>query len=172
MTDEVFDTLTWYNQRAAQFAAQTADLDMGALHERFLRHVRPGGRILDAGCGTGRDAVAFARSGFLVTAFDASAEMVRVATERSGPRVTVKHMRFEEVDWRGEFDGIWACASLLHVPRGAFKAVALRLCAALKPAGAWYMSFKFGQGERVSVGRLFIDHTDAEKWVNAVMLRN
>jgi hypothetical protein len=57
MTDPVADTLAYYDRRAADFAEQTADLDLEPLYARFLRHVRPGGRILDAGCGPGRDAL-------------------------------------------------------------------------------------------------------------------
>src|SRR4051812_18011344 len=113
MCDPVNLTIDRYDRRAALFAAQTAELDMRALYERFLKHVQPGGRILDAGCGIGRDAVAFAQRRFSVTAIDASAAMVRTAMASAGPQVTVKQMRFEDIDWHDEFDGIWACASLL-----------------------------------------------------------
>src|SRR4051812_38788459 len=70
-------------------------------------------------------------------------------------------MRFEDVAWRGEFDGIWACASLLHVPAASFPNIASRLVDALRPGSAWYMSFKLGEGERLADGRLFVDHTEA-----------
>src|SRR3954470_4490971 len=100
MSDATSDTIAYYDRNAAQFAAGTADLDMSALHERFLRHVRPGGRILDAGFGVGRDALAFVERGFSVVAFDASAEMVRLARERVAGRAEVLQMRFEAVDWR------------------------------------------------------------------------
>jgi 2-polyprenyl-3-methyl-5-hydroxy-6-metoxy-1,4-benzoquinol methylase len=116
MADPATDTVAYYNQHAADFAAQTAALDLAPLYDSFLRHVRPDGRILDAGCGAGRDTVAFAERGHEVVAFHASEKMVRLARERAGCLATVHHMRFEEVAWRGEFDGIWACASLLHVP--------------------------------------------------------
>lgn len=96
-------------------AGDTGALNMSALHDRFLRHVPPGCRILDAGCGVGRDALAFAGPGYAVVAFDASAEMVRLTRERVAGQAEVLHMRFEDVAWREEFDGIWACASLLHV---------------------------------------------------------
>jgi hypothetical protein len=68
-------------------------------------------------------------------------------------------MRFEDLGWQNEFDGIWACASLLHVPEPSFTDVAMRLAMALRPGGAWYMSFKLGIGERMADGRLFVDHT-------------
>src|SRR3954454_19928170 len=77
MANPVVDTLAYYDRRAANFAAQTTGLDLGPLYDRLLRYVRPGGRILDAGCGPGRDALAFAERGHEVVAFDASEEMVR-----------------------------------------------------------------------------------------------
>jgi 2-polyprenyl-3-methyl-5-hydroxy-6-metoxy-1,4-benzoquinol methylase len=154
------DSVTYYNRRAADFAAQTADLDLSALHDKFLCHVRPAGRILDAGCGVGRDALAFVRRGYDVVAFDAAEEMVKLARARVDRRAAVHRMRFEDVEWRGEFDGIWACASLLHVPAASFPTVAASLAEALRPGGACYMSFKLENGERVVAERLFVDHTE------------
>ena len=68
-------------------------------------------------------------------------------------------VRLINVSWHRRFDGIWACASLLHVPSGSFPDVASRLVGALRAGGAWYMSFKLGEGERLAGGRLFVDHT-------------
>lgn len=158
-TDPIANTLAWYDRQAAYFAARTADLDLAPLYDRFLRHVRPGGRVLDAGCGVGRDALVFSERGYGVVAFDASEEMARLARERAGDRAAVHRIRFEDIDWHEEFDGIWCCASLLHVPTAVFPRAATRLAAALRPGGAWYMSFKLGEGERLERGRLFVDHT-------------
>jgi SAM-dependent methyltransferase len=159
MTEDSMDSVAFYDRNAERFAADTGGLDMPPLYERFLQHVPPGGRILDAGCGVGRDALAFTERGYSMVAFDASIEMVRLARERVAGRAEVLHMRFEDVAWREEFDGIWACASLLHVPPGAFPGVTSRLADALRPGGAWYMSFKLGVGERRVAGRLFVDHS-------------
>jgi SAM-dependent methyltransferase len=161
VAEEAEDTVAYYDRNAARFAADTATLDMSALHDRFLRRLPPGGRILDAGCGVGRDTLAFVDGGYSVVAFDASAEMARLARERVAGRAEVLHMCFEDVVWREEFDGIWACASLLHVPATDFPGVATKLAAALRAGGAWYMSFKLGQGERLAGGRVFVDHTEA-----------
>jgi hypothetical protein len=95
-----------------------------------------------------------------VVAFDASEEMVRLACARLGDRADVHLMRFNDVSWHRQFDGIWACASLLHVPPASFPDVASQLAGALRPGGGWYMSFKLGQGERLAEGRLFVDHTE------------
>ncbi len=101
MADPTTDTIRWYDRQAADFDARTVDLDLAPLYDRFLSRVRPGGRILDAGCGVGRDALAFAERGFEVVAFDASEEMARLARERVGGRAEVLRMRFEDVAWRG-----------------------------------------------------------------------
>ncbi len=160
MADPIADTLAWYDRQAAHFAARTADLDLAPLYDRFIRHIRSGGRILDAGCGVGRDALAFAERGYAVVAFDASAEMVRIARERTAGQAEILQMRFEDATWREEFDGVWACASLLHVPAAELPVVTRRLAAALRPGGALYMSFKHGTGERVAGGRRFTDHNE------------
>lgn len=160
MTEDSMDSVAFYDHNAESFAADTGELDMSALHERLLRHVPPGGRILDAGCGVGRDALAFVERGYSVVAFDASAEMVRLARERVAGRAEVLQMRFEDVAWRGEFNGVWACASLLHVPRAGLPATARRLASTLRPGGAIYVSFKHGAGERVVGRRHFTDHND------------
>jgi hypothetical protein len=72
--------------------------------------------------------------------------MVRFARARLGDLADVHLMRFDNVSWRGEFQGIWACASLLHVPAASFPNIASRLVDALRPGRAWYMSFKLGIG--------------------------
>ncbi len=159
--DPAVETVAHYDRHAGAFAAETADLDLAPLHDRFLRRVPAGGRVLDAGCGTGRDALAFARRGYRVVAFDASEAMVGHTRARMGGEGTVLRMRFDEVAWRGEFDGVWACASLLHVPRDGFEAVGRSLADALRRGGAWYLSFKLGAGERRVGARLFVDHTEA-----------
>jgi SAM-dependent methyltransferase len=133
---------------------------MSALYERFLGRVESGGRILDAGCGVGRDALAFAERGYSVVAFDASAEMVRLASERIADRAEVLQMRFDDAAWREEFDGVWACASLLHVPATELPLVMRCLGAALRPGGVMYLSFKLGSGERDVGGRRFTDVTE------------
>lgn len=156
------DTTNWYDDNAQGFAERTRTLDLGHLYERFLGHVTPSGTILDAGCGSGRDSKAFLERGFDVTAIDASASMAALAARHIGRPVA--HMRFQDVVWEDTFDGIWACASLLHVPKNELPPVFGKLERALKPGGAWYASFKLGRGERVdaATGRHFIDLTEVE----------
>lgn len=128
---------------------------------RFLAAVpsRPDGpaRILDAGSGSGRDALSFRVLGYDMKAFDASPTMVSATQTHAS--VPTRLMRFEEFTWEHPFEGIWACASLLHVAVVDLPGVIDRLSAHLVPGGALYLSFKRGTGERVKDGRSFTDMT-------------
>jgi SAM-dependent methyltransferase len=148
----------YYDQHGEAFFHRTVDLDMGDERTRFVAHLPPGGSILDAGCGSGRDALAFARAGYAVTAFDASPEMVRLATEHTG--LPVLQMTFEKMTWLEAFDGVWASASLLHVARADLPDTFGRIVAALRPGGVAYASFKLGEAEREVEGRRFTDMTE------------
>jgi len=148
-------TLKYYQDNAQTFFDGTVNVDMSSLYETFTEHLAPGARVLDAGCGSGRDAKAFLEMGYQVEAFDASPAMVKLAREHTG--LPVQLMTFADVEWKEEFDGIWCCASLLHVPAVELPDVMRRLAAALKPGGVWYVSFKYGDGEREVDGRRFTD---------------
>jgi 2-polyprenyl-3-methyl-5-hydroxy-6-metoxy-1,4-benzoquinol methylase len=121
--------------------------------------VRPGGKILDAGCGSGRDSLAFLERGYDVTAIDASARLGALASKLLDRPVL--QMTFQEIAWRQEFDGIWASASLLHVPRSEIDDVLGRLARALKPGGAMFLSFKHGNREGERNGRWFNSYDEA-----------
>jgi len=148
-------TLKYYQDNAQTFFDGTVNVDMSSLYEAFTQHLALGARVLDAGCGSGRDAKAFQEMGYQVEAFDASPAMVELAREHTG--LPVKVMSFADVDWKEEFDGIWCCASLLHVPAVELPGVMRRFADALKPGGVWYVSFKYGDGEREVDGRRFTD---------------
>lgn len=148
-------SVEFYEKNADSFVAQTADVDMAALYQRFCEHLRPGASVLDAGCGSGRDALAFSKLGYYVVAFDASPKMVAAARQRAG--VPVHQMTFETMKFDQTFDGIWACASLLHVPRSRLSNVLEILASILEPAGILYASFKYGDKEREKDSRYFND---------------
>jgi SAM-dependent methyltransferase len=155
------DVTDYYNLNSATFIESTRDVDMSEARGRFLASVpsRDGGtvRILDAGSGSGRDALAFRRLGHEVEAFDASPTMV--AATQAYAAVPTRLMRFEEFAWEHPFEGIWACASLLHVAQADLPGVIGRLAAHLIACGALYLSFKRGMGERLKDGRRFTDMT-------------
>jgi SAM-dependent methyltransferase len=150
---DLSETTAYYEKNAEKFFKETVQVDMSALYAPFFTHIPPGGIVLDAGCGSGRDSLHFIQHGFEVEAFDASLEMCRLASGVIGR--TVHHMTFDEVNWVSEFDGIWACASLLHVGRDSIDAVIGRLCRALKPNGVMFASFKLRDEEWEQDGRFF-----------------
>lgn len=152
----------FYDANAEQFLTDTRHVDMSALLERFIDELPEAPadtvRILDAGTGSGRDARAFHHAGYQVAAFDASPAMVKAATEFAG--LPVQHMRFEDFSWEHPFEGIWACASLLHVTRRDLPSVMRRLANHLVTDGILYASFKLGFGDRQKDGRHFTDMTE------------
>lgn len=148
-------TLTYYNNNAQTFSDSTLNVDMSALYAEFLPHVKQHGHILDAGCGSARDAAYFKNQGFTVSAFDASPVLAKLASNYLQQPVEIK--TFQELECVNKYDGIWCCASLLHVPKAELPQVFLKLQKALKPDGVLYVSFKYGTQERVHNGREFTD---------------
>ncbi len=148
-------TLTYYETHALEFVDRSVGAGMGDLYERFLAAIPEGGSILDAGCGSGRDAKMFKSLGYQVDAFDGSAEVARLASAYCG--FEVHHRLFDDVSATGAYDGVWACASLLHVPLAELEAVTRKLWRAVRVGGCMYASFKYGCNEREAGGRHFTD---------------
>lgn len=153
MTTEAF-----YNENAESFYNRTINVKMGHFYEEFLPHLPKGGSIFDIGCGSGRDAKFFQDQGYNVTAADSAIEMVKLSSLLLGKPSL--HLSFGEVDFKEEFDGVWANASLLHVKFDRLPEILKNLCNALKPGGVLFMSFKYGEGDYIKDGRYFNDHTE------------
>jgi superfamily II DNA or RNA helicase/SOS-response transcriptional repressor LexA len=162
------DTARYYRQFADEFFDSTVGVDMSPIRERFAALLVAGARVLDAGCGSGRDAKAFAQDGFRVSAFDASPELASRASTHCGFAVEVRS--FRDVDEVNAYDGIWCCASLLHVAPEEMPGVVSRLWAALAPGGVLYASFKRGTGTRLHGGRHFTDADESQvaEWLAAL----
>ena len=148
-------TIDYYNKHAEEFAVSTFKVDMESLYQPFLAELQEGVRILDVGCGSGRDTLAFKNKGYQVDAIDYSEELVKKATRLTG--IPIKLKSFYEVDDYEAYDGIWACASLLHCERSRLAEVLEKMVQALKPNGVIYMSFKYGDSDRDQDGRQFTD---------------
>ena len=123
----------------------------------LLEHVPENGKVLDLGCGSGRDTKALSALGLAVTPLDGSLEMVKRAEALTG--LDVIHMDFKDIDFKNTFHGIFSCASLLHVPFEELPAILKKLHTALKDNGVLYMSFKYGAFEGERNGRYFTDLT-------------
>ena len=151
-------SIEFYNKNADEFYNGTVSADMSVTCEKFLKYVVADGKILDAGCGSGRDSLYFMKRGYEVVSFDASEQMVKFSSELTGQKTL--HMKFQEVDFKKEFDGVWACASLLHVTRSEMKDVLNKVVGSLKVNGIFFASFKYGDGEVLRDERLFNSYNE------------
>ena len=144
-------TIDFYDANAADYAAK------GGTNPRlqgFLARCKPGGRLLELGTGGGHDARAILDAGFSLDATDGSAELAAIASPRLGQ--TVRVMLFHELDAVGLYDGVYACASLTHAPRGELGDVIGRIHRALVAGGVVWASFKTGTAEgRDGLGRYY-----------------
>ena len=164
------DTLDYYQRNAKDFFSQTINVDMQNVYHPFLEylpkaHLSNQQKILDVGCGSGRDSVFFANQGFEVVAIDGSQKLIDLAKETDN-RVNWQCLRFDEIakqSWQNQFTGIWACASLLHVPFDDLPKLLNDLIRCLKSDGILYASFKYGDAEREKDGRFFCDMNE-QRW--------
>lgn len=145
--------IEYYNNNSKEFIENTINSDMSLWRDKFEKYIPDGGHILDAGCGSGRDSKAFFKHGYSVVAFDASREMCKFASEYLG--FEVWQMRFDEICFDEEFDGVWACASLLHVDADKIADAMNNIKNALKDNGVIYASFKYGEGTTSKGDRSF-----------------
>ena len=150
-------TLEYYNKNADNFAKTTIDVNFYETQKHFQELLPEHGYILDFGCGSGRDTKYFLEQGFYVDATDGSEEMCHIASNYTG--IQVRRLLFEELDENKKYDGIWACASILHLPKKQLREVLKNMYAALKSEGWIYTSFKYGEFEGERNGRYFTDFT-------------
>ena len=151
-------TLSFYNSSASSFIERTVAADVGTLRERFIKYIPQNGYVLDFGCGSGRDTKCFLEAGFRVDATDGAEELCTAASEYSGVKVQCKD--FFELDAEEQYDGIWACASVLHVEKERLPELFRIMADALKPGGVMYLSFKYGDFSGTREGRHFTDLTE------------
>ncbi len=152
-------SVKYYDDNASKFKESTQDANMEEMIQRFLSYLPKDAKILDAGSGIGRDTKRFIELGYHVEAFDASIEMVKISSEYTG--IQTRHLTFEQLDYEDEFDGIWACASLLHVSKDDMEDVFSRLHLALRPNGILYASFKLRDSDFENDGRSFTCYTES-----------
>lgn len=149
-------TLQYYNQNAESFIKSTISVDFKPNQDKFIT-LLPGKTVLDFGCGSGRDTRYFLEAGLDVTATDGSEELCKNASAYTG--IPVRQMLFQELDETDRYDGIWACSSILHLPKKELKPVLKQMIQALHPQGIIYTSFKYGSFEGERNGRYFTDFT-------------
>ena len=151
-------TLEYYNQCAKDYNELTLNIEFEHKREMLLKYLKPGAHILDLGCGSGRDSKAFLQKGYQVRAVDGSQELCKIASENIGQEVICQ--LFDELEETNTYDGVWACASLLHLPTDELKKVIQKVEQSLKKGGYFYASFKYGEFEGERDGRYFNDFTE------------
>ena len=148
-------SVDYYNNNSESFIKDTRNIDMKKNYEVFLANIPDQGLILDAGCGSGRDSLIFQKLGYRVDAFDGSSSMVSEAKKLTG--LNIELSTFEDFEFNRFYNGIWACASLLHVRRANLVSILTRLSEGLISGGVLYSSFKYGNNERLNGERYFND---------------
>jgi SAM-dependent methyltransferase len=157
------DTLQFYRRNAEAYAGW-AKPPLARL-KAFLALLPPGGSILELGCGAGNHSAEMLASGFKVRATDGSPEMAEIASRRLGQ--AVEAMRFDQLHESEAYDGVWASACLLHVPRDELVGILARIHRALKREGVFYASYKIGDGDggRDKLGRYY--NYPSPEWLDA-----
>tara|TARA_B100001250_G_scaffold31983_1_gene26126 strand:- start:12 stop:605 length:594 start_codon:yes stop_codon:yes gene_type:complete len=151
-------TIDYYNKNSEKFYKNTVHIDLSELYPKFLRHIPDNGTILDLGCGSGRDSLYFLEKGYIVTSVDASEEMVRLSSELTGQKT--QYLRMQDIEFKNEFNGIWACASLLHIDKKLTESVFNILCNALRDDGVLYASYKYGKGTSILEDRYYNNYDE------------
>lgn len=151
-------TIEYYDSNADGYYDSTVNLDMSAQYSMFEKRLYAGAHILDLGCGSGRDAKYFLDQGYEVTAIDGSEKICKKASALTG--IEVRNILFQDLDYIEEFDGVWACASLVHVNSEELPEILKKISASLKDDGILYASFKMGDFSGERDGRYYTDLTE------------
>ena len=151
-------TLEYYNKKAHEFVNNTVSVNYTDTQDLFLEYLPENGYILDFGCGSGRDTKYFKEKGYKIEAIDGSEELCQIASEYSG--IKVECMLFQDLNENDQYDGIWACASILHLSKTEMKDVLKKMIRSLKKNGIIYTSFKYGEFEGMKNDRYFSDFTE------------
>ena len=156
--DKTEYTLNYYNEQAEKFVQGTVDVEFSHLQNQFIEMLPAGGTILDLGCGSGRDSKAYKNAGFKVIAVDGSEALCKIAGEYIGQEVIC--CKFQDLEVKGKLDGVWACATLLHLEKEDVVKTMQKLTDCLVPGGIFYASFKYGDFSGDRNGRFFTDMTE------------
>lgn len=153
------NTIDYYNRNADSYYRATVGADLDATRKRFASYLPAEARVIDMGCGSGRDVLAFRNMGFNAVGLDASEELVELATER----LKIPAIAADMSTWIADepYDGIWCCASLMHLSDNAIKLFFSNLKVNLASGGVVFMSVKSGVDTGMDCqGRYFRNFTE------------
>jgi SAM-dependent methyltransferase len=168
MSRETTSTIAAYDAMAEEYEAETRDRDMSADYALFLRHLGASPKrgaldLLDLGCGPGRDLVHFARLGHRVVGVDGSARFVERARAVSGCPVWQQDLLALDLS-KARFDGVFASASLFHVPPAVLPQVLDAIRAALRLGGIFFSLSPRGHDEQGWLGARFCWYPRVATW--------
>ncbi|MDM1377712.1 class I SAM-dependent methyltransferase [Myroides marinus] len=148
-------TIDSYNKTANEYFNIVSEFNVLPELLDFSNLIKQNGTILDLGCGPGHHSKYFSDLGFKVTGIDLSSEMIEIAKKVS-EKSTFKIMDILHIDFKkGTFDGIWASASLLHIPKNKIKNVLKNLKEILVEGGILYISLKDGDGDEIFIDKRY-----------------
>ena len=151
-------TLNYYNTNAEEYFKNTLNANMRANYSLFESYLKPGDYILDLGCGSGRDTKYFLENGYKVDAIDGSIELCKLASEYTG--INAENKLFSDLDDYNKYNGIWACASLLHLTKEEMIYTLNKMVKSIKLKGVIYMSVKYGNEHGFNGDRYFTNLTE------------
>ena len=137
--------MNYYNKHASEYINNTKDVDMKEYYEVFESYLKANSKILDVGFGSGRESLYFKNKGYIVYSIDPIKEFCEYG--KSIGLDNVIQMSIEDINYNNEFDGIWACASLLHLKSNKLVEVFNKCNKALKDNGIMFISIKYGDFE-------------------------
>lgn len=154
-------TLSFYENNADSYFEQTHDVNLEHLYVPFFARLPKGARILDVGCGSGRDLRVFRERGYRPIGLEPSKKLAGIARKYSGVKVVQKFV--EDLDFKDAFDAVWACASLLHIPREDLPEALVHVHECLVKEGIFFLSVQTGVGEGFSAdGRYYSFYHEAD----------
>lgn len=157
--------MNYYSKNYKEYINKTKDVDMKEYYNVFEMYLKSNSKILDVGFGSGRDSLYFKSKGYNVYSIDPIKEFCDNAKELGLPNVY--QMSIEDIEYNNEFDGIWACASLLHLELNKLVDVFNKCYGALKDNGVMYVSFKYGDFEGIIDDRYFT-YLVEESFINII----
>ena len=149
-------TIEYYNSNSAEYFSNTVNVNMEENYKYFISYLKPGSKVLDFGCGSGRDIKYFNNMGYETYGVDGSEKLCELAVGYTGSH-NIRCADFLTYNEKNKYDGIWACASLLHLDNKELKTVIRRLIDACVHQGVIYASFKYGDYSGIRDNRYYTD---------------
>ena len=148
--------MDYYQKNSSEYINKTKDADLSKERDELLKMLPKKCKILDIGFGSGRDSLAFKELGYDVISIDSCNEFCEYGKSLG---LNVMNINVKDITFNNEFDGIWACASLLHIEYNELANVFNKIRIAMKDDAAFYCSFKYGDFEGVKDERYYTDMT-------------